>query len=271
MNTSEKPSSGDWRAGGYRDAYERVPRPPRKPTPFARDLIYGYQGTQGASRTIGVIFLALGLPLLLFLGHGVTTDIAIAVAGKPSTATVVGTRTITSVEVNDRHPIEIKYRYEVSGEKYEEASYTTDGDIASSATDGASIPIEIVPSLPSWSRMKGTTSSKMGMGILFLLIFPAVGGGLLFAAVRSNRREIRAFRDGTAIKGLVKSRAFDHTTEVNGKNPFVVTWEFQVDGTTYTGKLSNMDRGVLERALPDAEVTVLYDPKDPKINTVWFE
>lgn len=271
MNTPEKPTSGDWRAGGYRDAYERVPRPPRTPGPLARDLIYGYQGTQRATRTIGAILLAIGLPVVLFLSDGMMTDAALAVTGKPVTGTVLSTRIVTNVEVNDRNPLEIKYRYEVAGEKYEAASYTTDVDVASRAAVGASIAIDIVPSLPSWSRMQGTTSSKLGMVVLFLFIFPLAGGAMVFSAFRSNRREIRAFRDGVAVKGLVKRRGFDENTEVNGKNPFEITWEFQADGTTYTGKLSHMDRGLLERALPDLEVTVLYDPKDPKINTVWLE
>jgi hypothetical protein len=271
VNNPEKPSAGDWRAGGYRDAYERVPRPPRTPSALARDLIYGYQGSQGAIRIIGVIFLVIGLPLVLFLGDGLMTDIALGVAGKPTTATVVGTRIVTNVKVNDRNPVEIKYSYEVSGAKFESVSYTTNGDIVSSAAVGASIPVEIVPSAPSWSRVTGTTSSKMGMFVLLFFIFPAIGGGMLLAAVRSNWREIRAFRDGIAVKGLVKKRAYDHTTKVNGKNPFEVAWEFQVDGTTYTGRLSHMDRMILERALPDEEVTVLYDPKDPKVNTVWLE
>lgn len=271
MSTPQKPPSGDWRAGGYRDAYERVPRPPRKPTPFAHDLIYGYQGSQGASRTIGLVFLAIGLPLILFLGDGVMTDLALSISGRSTTATVLSTRVVTSVEINDRHPVEIKYRYEVDGVQHEAASYTTRSDVSSTAFVGASIAIETVPSLPSWSRVTGTTSSKMGTFVLFFLIFPAVGAGLVLSAVRSNRREIHAFRHGTATKGLVKRRGFDQTTEVNGKNPYEVTWEFQVDGATYTGKLSHMDPALLSRALPEDEVTVLYDPKDPKINTVWFE
>lgn len=271
MSEQQTPSNGDWRKGGYRDAYERVPRAPRKPTPIARDLIYGYHGSQSVLRIIGTIFLLLGIPLMLFLGDGAITDLTLSVSGKTTTATVVSTRVVTNVEVNDVHPVEINYQYEAEGQKYTGASYTTNGMILNTLMTGTSISIEMVPSLPSWSRMKGTTSSKMGAWVLFFLIFPFVGGGLLYSAVRSNRREIRAFRDGTAIKGLVVKRAFDTTTEVNGQNPYEISWEFQVDGTMYKGKLSHMDRAVLDRALPDEEVTVLYDQRDPNVNTVWLE
>ncbi len=271
MNNPQKAAPGDWRQGGYRDGYERVPRPPRKPSPLAQDLIYGYQGTQNALRWVGGILLLLVLPLILFFGDGMLTDITLAIAGKPAMATVTGTRTITNVEVNDRHPIEIKYDYMISGDKYAGMSYTTRSEILSEAAIGSSITIEILPSAPSWSRVKDTTSSKMGMGVLFFFLFPLIGGGMFGGAVRSNRREIRAFRDGMATKGLVVKRGPDETTEINGKNPHEVVWEFQVDGTSYKGKLSHMNSAILDRALPDNEVTVLYDSKDPRVNTVWIE
>lgn len=271
VNNPQQPIPGDWRQGGYRDAYERVPRPPRKPTPLARDLIYGYQGTQSALRLIGVIFLLLGLPLLLFLGDGLLTDFALSVSGESAMATVTGTRVVTSVEVNDEHPIEIKYKYTIAGTDYEGASYATGGDVLFEAQTSSSIPIEILSSAPSWSRVKGTTSGKMGFAAIFLFIFPLAGAGMFGAAVRSNRREIRAFRDGIAIKGLVVKRGPDETTEINGKNPHEVVWEFQVDGTNYKGKLSHMNPVVLNQALPDNEVTVLYDARDPRVNTVWID
>jgi hypothetical protein len=265
------PPTGDWRQGGYRNAHERVPRAPRTPTPFARELIYGYQGAQGVVRSIGLVFLLLGLPLAFFLGGGLPTDFALAATGQPATATVLGTRIVTNVEVNDVHPVEIKYHYEVSGERYDGASYTTRSDIMTIATIGASIPVEIVPSLPSWSRMKGTTSAKMGFAGVFIFIFPLVGAALFGWAVRSNRRETRAFRDGVATKGLVIKRGEDTTTEINDKHPFEVVWEFHVDGTNYKGKLAHMSREILQRAVPSDEVTVLYDPRDPQANTIWFE
>jgi hypothetical protein len=271
VNTSQTPPTGDWRTGGYRTAFERVPRPPRTPNPLARELIFGYQGSQNALRIIGAIFLAIGLPFIFFLGRGLPTDLTLAAAGQPATATVISTRVVTSVEVNDVHPVEIKYHYEVSGEKYEAASHALDGSVVAVATVGATIPIEIFPAAPSWSRMKGTKSAVAGSFSIFSFLFPIIGAAMLGWAIRSNRREIRAFREGVPTKGLVIKRGEDTTTEINGKHPFEVHWEFQVDGTTYKGKLSNMNRAILQQALPEEEVLVLYDPKNPAVNTVWIE
>lgn len=270
MNTPQTPHPGDWR-GGYRSAFDRVPPAPRSPTPLARELIFGYQGGQNALRIIGAVFLALGIPFIFIFGGGILTDLTITATGQAATGTVVATRVVTSVEVNGAHPVGIQYRYDVSGEKYEAESYTLDTSILSVATAGATVPVEIVPMAPSWSRMKGTKSSKMGYAALFAFIFPIIGAAMLFYVIRANRREIRAFREGVAIKGLVVKRGEDTTTEINGKHPYEIIWEFYVDGKAYKGKLSNMNAMILQRALPDDEVTVLYDPKSPVVNTVWIE
>ena len=138
-------------------------------------------------------------------------------------------------------------------------------------TKGASVPIEILAGAPSWSRIQGTTATKMGLGMLMFFLFPLIGAGMFGWAYRSNRHEIRAFRDGIAARGLIVKRGFDQSTEINGANPFEIVWEFQIDGTNYKGKLSHMDASIINRAFPDDEVTVLYDPRNPKINTVWVE
>lgn len=261
----------DWRKGGYRDGYQRVPPAPRKPSPFAKVLIHDYQGTQSALRTIGIVFLVIGIPLSIFICQGAMTDIALGLWGKPADATIMNTELLRHVEVNGRNPTEITYQYEIDGKRYEESSYTTNSDVVQTMGRGASVPIEILTSAPSWSRVRGTTSTQMGLGMLFFLLFPLVGAGMFGSAYLSNRREIRAFRDGTPTKGLIVKRGLNHSTEVNGKNPFEIVWEFQIDGTNYKGKLSNMHAELLNRAFPEEEVTVLYDPRDPKINTVWIE
>jgi hypothetical protein len=270
VNSSQTPPPGDWR-GGYRSAFERVPPAPRTATPLARELIFGYQGSQGALRIIGAVFLAIGIPFVVGFGGGLAVDLTLAAIGQPATATVVATRVVTNVEVNGEHPLGVQYGYEVAGEKYEGESYDLGGAIAGTVTVGASIPIEVVPMAPSWSRVKGTKSSKMGYVGLFAFIFPIIGAFMLGHAIRSNRREIRAYREGVAIKGLVIKRGEDTTTEINGKHPFEIIWEFYVDNKSYKGRLSNMNSDKLRQALPDDEVTVLYDPRDPNVNTVWIE
>lgn len=270
--TSGQPAGapGDWR-GAYREAFERVPRPPRAPTPLARDLIFAYQGTQAVLRIIGIIFLAIGIIFPAIFAGGVPVDIALSLAGSRVQGTAISAELNRNVKINGRRPMRITFRYEIDGRTYQGDSSTLDSQIITAAYPGASIPIEALPWAPGWARIPGTTYSTFGYVGLFTLIFPAVGGGLLFAAVRSNRREIRAYRRGLPTQGLVVKKGYDTSTKINGRHPFEVVWELQVDGQTYKGSLSHMNRELLERAIPSNEITVLYDPADPSANTVWIE
>lgn len=271
MNKPQQNAPGDWRKGGYRDAYEPIPPPPRKPTKLAQELIHSYQGTQRSIRIIGIVLLAIAFPLTVYLGNGLPTDIVLSMTSKPGTATILSHRILQNVEINDQHPLAVKYEYEVDGAKYTGESYTVHVTAFESLQVGASVPIEYLPTKPSWSRARATTASVMGLSTLFFYIFPLIGFAMYDWARRANNREIRAFRDGKPTKGLIIKRGIDETVEIDGKNPYEIVWEFHVDGVRYTGKLSNMKSEPLEKAFPTNEVTVLYDIHDPKVNTVWLE
>lgn len=261
---------GDWR-GPYRQAFERVPRPPRAPTPLARDLIFAYQGGQAVLRLIGAAFVAMGLLFSTIFCWGLPVDVALSLGGSRVQGTVLSSELNRHVTINDHHPTRISFRYEIDGQAHEGDSSTLDPQVIIAARPGASIPLEVLPGAPSWARIQGTNYSTFGYFGSFTLIFPGVGAALLFAAVRSNRREMRAYRNGLPAQGLVIKKGDDETTTVNGKHPFEVVWEFQVDGRTYKGRISHMNRELLERAIPGNEVTALYDPADPSANTVWLE
>ncbi|WP_156041429.1 DUF3592 domain-containing protein [Chondromyces apiculatus] len=97
------------------------------------------------------------------------------------------------------------------------------------------------------------------------------GFALLLLASYGNRREEKAFREGLPAKGRVLMRGLNDGSSFHGVPPFEVVWEFEAHGVTHQGRLSHVDRALVERALPGEVVTVLYDPADPSANTVWVE
>ena len=111
--------------------------------------------------------------------------------------------------------------------------------------------------------------SVMGWFALFLLVFVLVGLLLLVSAVRSNRREIRAFKHGRATVGRVTRFGPDTSVKVNGRHPTVLAWEFDVAGKAYAGSLSHMDGGVLSPLVAGERVPVVYDERDPAANTIY--
>lgn len=248
----------------------KVPRAPRQPSKLARELIYAYRGGQKVLLIIGVVFSLIGLPIAGVFCWGVPVDLAIAFAGREVAAAATGTELQTNVRINDRHPTRITFRYEVDGVAYDGASSTLDGALIRAAELGEALVVEVADADPTWARIEGTSYALFGMFGLFTLIFPLVGVAMTFFAVRSNRREIRAFTRGTAVVARVTHAGFDTSTRINNRHPFMVEWEFEAeDGRTYRGSLSHMEPEALAFLAERREIPVLYDRIDPKINTAY--
>ena len=103
----------------------------------------------------------------------------------------------------------------------------------------------------------------------WLVLFPIIGCWLTFYAVRSNRREIHAFRDGTAVLARVSFTGYDTSTSVNHRHPFKLGWQFDVRGKMFEGSITSMEKSELEDFAAGKEVVVLYAPENPAINTLW--
>jgi hypothetical protein len=136
---------------------------------------------------------------------------------------------------------------------------------------GDEIPIEVAPFHPAWARVSGTTRSWTGYFGLFTVLFPSIGALVLVTAIRSRRRAIRAFTRGTPTVAKVVFSGQDRSVHINGRHPFQVVWQFQVDGKTYEGSVSSMDVFLIQPLSEATELIVLYDPADPRANTVFLE
>jgi hypothetical protein len=214
---------------------------------------------------IGAIFTLVGVGVFLIVGHGLIMDIALYAAGRSERATVVDVRNDMSASVNGIHPRIIRFTTAkgVRGE-----SSTLDLGYASSLKPGDAITVDVIPGFTS--RVRGTMKSPLGWAGVFPLVFAVIGAPMLFVAVRSNRREIRAFLHGAATVGTVTRIGLDRSVKVNGRSPTVLAWRFDVDGKTYTGSLTHMDGGVLEPLVCEGgRVPVVYDEKNPAANTLY--
>lgn len=83
---------------------------------------------------------------------------------------------------------------------------------------------------------------------------------------------MRAFARGRAAIGKVTFAGYARNYRLNGRNPFEVAWQFQADdGKRYDGMLSAMDPKELAGLVETDALVVLYDPNDPRANTVWIQ
>ena len=260
-------------AGGRFRAWgpsELAPPPPRVPSPAAQKLVLGYQGKERVLLWIGGIFLLLGLPFCFIFLSGVPSDLRLSLGGERATATVTSLVLETSYEINGAHPTRIVFSYDDVGLRRQAESYTTKSSVLGALAVGAPVEIEHLPGSDGVARVVGTTSGPFGPVVAFVLIFPLAGAALLGWAVQMNQRLVRAYRHGRAVRGLVRSRGVDETVSSNGEHPTKIVWEFQVDGRPYQGELSSFEHMLLREVVPSDEVVVVYDPAEPKHNTLYF-
>ncbi len=247
-----------------------VPPAPREPNEAAKELILGYAGRQKIQLLGGALFLIVSCPMSAVFSLGLPPDLALRAYSHPMKATVTGAHTEGSVEINGVNPTVVAFFWEQAGERREGKTTFTDKS-PQDFPPGTVVDAEFFPGVPEWSQVKGGTYSTFGLIGLLTLIFPLAGAGLMFAAVRSNRRERRAWRDGIAVGGAVTRSEEETSHEANGKHPWIVEWEFEVDGQKYEGELTHMKQALLTHFKVGAPVTVLYLRGDPRVNTLWVE
>jgi hypothetical protein len=219
---------------------------------------------------VGTIFLAIGSLFAVIFAGQIPTDLAIAFTGRETMGRVVMAELDRSTRINGRHPTQVRFTYTVDGREHEAQSSAVDHRLLSLAP-GNSVPIEVAAIRPGWARVAGTTRSWTGYFGLFTLIFPVIGGALAVSAVRSRQRAVRAFTHGTPALARVVFSGLDTSVSLNGRHPFKVVWQFQVDGKTHEGSVSTMDSFLIEPLTRAADLIILYDPADPRANTVYLQ
>ncbi len=254
-------------APGYRvPRIEEVPPAPRKPSPLARQLVFAYAGSQGIMRIVGLGFLVVGVVLTTVMGWGLPVDLAIAVTGTRTTGKVLSARLDPSTRIMGQHPARVQYEYDVGG-------VTMRGEhtaLMEPPAPGKPIVVDYASVKPGWSHMAGSLYAPLGLSGLFPLLFVALGAGILVFAVRANRREIRAFVHGRPVLARVTFRGLDPSTQMNGRSPFMIRWEFRIaSGEVFEGSLTSMNLLALEPFGNEEQVVVLYDPADPRCSSLY--
>jgi hypothetical protein len=232
--------------------------------------VLGYQGKENVLLWIGGVFFLLGLPFCFIFLSGVLTDLRLALGAQEAGGTVTALELETSYEINGAHPTRIDFAYQDVGQRRIGSSFTTKRSVLEGLVVGSAVKVQHVPGSEGTARVVGTTAGPFGPAVLFVVIFPAAGLALLGWAVSINRAQVRAYRDGVATRGLVVSRAHDTSVRSNGRSPLKIVWEFHVDGVPHRGELSSFEELMLRQVVPTDEVVVVYDPKDPKRNTLYF-
>ncbi len=100
------------------------------------------------------------------------------------------------------------------------------------------------------------------------LIFLFGGGGVLFWRYRETQKVVNVLRVGEAARGQMVDVQENYNVEVNGRHPWQLSYEFELNGGLYSGKLTTFNRPGANLQ-PGAAVCVLYLPGDPTVNSIY--
>ena len=162
----------------------------------------------------------------------------------------------TNASENDTKVVATHYEYSVAGNPFNGVAYAT----GRSKSVGENVEIEYTAADPAKSRIPGFRRAMFSPFVLFVLIFPAVGAGLIYAGLRVGHRRNHALEHGVLTSGkLVEKRATN--VRVNNQPVYEFVFEFTArDGRRHQAAVRSNAPAALEdeRAEP-----LLYDPSDP--------
>lgn len=248
-----------------------VPPPPRRPSPHARRMLFRYQGEQKAQLIVGAAFLIMGLVMGPMFAAGSWDDLRMRLGAKaPVSGTVDETHLMKKTRVMGRHPLAVAYHYDVSGQRYHGVSYVLADDLTDRAVPGARLPVDVLTTDATLSRLQGAHVGTFAAFGLLVWLWPLAGLGVLIAAVRSNRREIRAFTDGMLVMATVTAAGEDKRVKMGNRHPFRWSYTYEVGGQRHAGAFSSFEPELLPHLQGVETIPVLYLPAKPSVSTVFI-
>jgi hypothetical protein len=115
----------------------------------------------------------------------------------------------------------------------------------------------------------GIITAFVGIPFLALgLAFLASGIGILVWRYNRTQKIVEVLRDGVSAKGEIIDVQQNYSVRINHRYPWVIRYQFQVIGQTFTGEVSTLNPAGQEFQAGNA-VCVLYLPSEPQWNCIY--
>lgn len=164
----------------------------------------------------------------------------------------------TNSSENDTTIYEYVFEYEISpGMPITDRCYTP----GKKYDVGMQVPVEYVPQTPPVARIKETRKAPFGVAVLFVLLFPMIGFGLIAGGYAMGLRTLSVLRRGKFTTGRLVDKQGTNTT-INNRRVYALTFEYTDDkgvvrrGTTKTHLTEAAEDNEAER--------LFYDPQNPE-------
>jgi hypothetical protein len=109
------------------------------------------------------------------------------------------------------------------------------------------------------------------VGIPFLLLGVALlgaGGGVFIWRYQEAQKVVDVLREGEATRGQIVEIQEDYSVSINGRNPWVIRYQFQANGQDHEGKVTTLNQPGQQLQAGKA-VCVLYLPTAPKWSSIY--
>lgn len=109
------------------------------------------------------------------------------------------------------------------------------------------------------------------VGIPFLLIgivFLGISVGVFIWRRQETRKVVNVLREGEATHGQIVDLKENYAVSINGRYPWVIRYQFRVNGQDYEGKVTTMNQPGPQLQAGKG-VCVLYLPTSPEWNSIY--
>lgn len=115
----------------------------------------------------------------------------------------------------------------------------------------------------------GIITAFVGIPFLALgLALLASGVGILVWRYNRTQKVVEVLRDGVSANGEIVDVQQNYSVRINHRYPWVIRYQFEFIGQTYTGEVSTLNPVEKEFQAGDA-VCVLYLPAEPQWNCIY--
>jgi hypothetical protein len=109
------------------------------------------------------------------------------------------------------------------------------------------------------------------VGIPFLLLgiaFLGIAAAGLIWRYKQAQMVVNVLRSGEATRGQIVDVQENYSVQVNGRHPWVIRYQFQVNGQDYEGNITTLN-SVGENLRTGKPVCILYLPTAPQWNSIY--
>jgi hypothetical protein len=143
------------------------------------------------------------------------------------------------------------------------------------STDGWSIAafvfvlLGVVFSLVGAGLTIGIITAFVGLPFLLLgVVFLGIGGWVFIWRYQETQNIINVLREGETTRGQIVETRENYSVSVNGRHPWIIRYQFQVNGQSQEGKVTTLNQPGQQLQVGKA-VCVLYLPAAPKWNSIY--